>query len=127
MAAAFARRALNRRGLDSQFELVTGGTRPADHIHPGVVESMEEVGIDISDRSPQTVSTDQLQKSDYVITMGCSAADICPAGWGGENRDWNLPDPEGRPADAIASIRDEIEQRVEGLFDELAGSSRGIE
>ncbi|MFB6080991.1 MAG: low molecular weight phosphatase family protein [Haloferacaceae archaeon] len=119
MAYAFARRERDARGLDDRIDLVTGGTRPADHVHGGVVEAMAEVGIDLSDRTPREVTFEELQGSDYVVTMGCSAADACPAGWAGENRDWELPDPDGRPAAEVARIRDEIERRVADLFDEL--------
>jgi arsenate reductase len=119
MASAFAGRELERRGLDGTFDLVTGGTRPADHVHPEVIESMAEVGIDLGDRTPREVTFEEIQRSDYVITMGCSADDVCPAGWGGENRDWALPDPENEPPTEVARIRDEIERRVVELFDEL--------
>ncbi|WP_435115675.1 low molecular weight phosphatase family protein [Halolamina sp. C58] len=120
MAYAFARRELARRGLDDRIDLLTGGMRPAEHVHPEVVDAMAAVGIDVSDRTPRDVTADELRASDYVITMGCSAADVCPAGWGGESRDWGLDDPDGRSPAAVAAIRDEIERRVAALFDELA-------
>lgn len=47
--------------------------------------------------------------------MGCSAADVCPATWNGENRDWGLDDPHGEAATVVR----EIQTRVEALFDEL--------
>lgn len=117
MAYAFALRERDARGLD--VELVTGGTRPAERVHPEVVDAMADVGIDVSDRSPRDVTAEELHASDYVVTMGCSADDACPAGWSGENRDWDLDDPDGRSPDAVAAIRDEIARRVSGLFDEL--------
>jgi len=120
MAYAFAERERERRGLTGQIDLLTGGTRPADHVHPVVVDAMAGVGIDLSDRQPRAVTVEELRESDYVITMGCSAADVCPAGWGGESRDWDLDDPDARSAEAVAAIRDEIERRVEVLFEELA-------
>ena len=120
MAYAFARRELETRGLAGDVSLVTGGTQPADEVHPEVVEAMEEIGIDVSDRTPREVTVEELRRSDLVITMGCSAEDVCPAGWGGENRDWDLDDPDGRPPAAVAAIRDEIRRRVAELFDELA-------
>lgn len=122
MATAFARREQAARGLADEIAIVTGGTQPAEHVHPEVVDAMAAVGIDVSDRTPREVTVAELRDSDYVITMGCSAADVCPAGWGGENRDWGLDDPDGRPADEVAAIRDEIERRVTALFDELAES-----
>jgi arsenate reductase len=119
MAYAFARRERRARDLAGTLDLVTGGTRPADHVHPEVVEAMRAVGIDVSGRSPREVTVEELQRSDYTITMGCSAAEVCPAGWSGESRDWALDDPDGRPPEEVAEIRDEIERRVEVLFDEL--------
>lgn len=118
MACAFARRERATRGAE-HVTIVTGGTRPADAVHPEVVEAMRDHGIDISDRTPRPISTAELQNSEYVVTMGCSAGDACPAGWAGESRDWSLADPEGRPAEAVARIRDDIEHRVGELFDEL--------
>jgi arsenate reductase len=123
MAYAFAEREREARGLHDDVSLVTGGTRPADHVHPEVVEAMADVGIDLSDRTPRDVTVEELRRSDLVVTMGCSADDVCPAGWGGETRDWGLDDPDGRPPTEVAAIREEIERRVEALFDELADGS----
>lgn len=119
MAFAFAQRELGERGLDGDIEVITGGTRPADHVHEAVVEAMADVGFDIGDRTPRDVTVEEIRESDYVITMGCSAEDVCPAGWAGEDRDWDLDDPDGKPPEAIATIRDDIEARVRALFDEL--------
>lgn len=119
MAYAFAQRELEERDGTENLSLLTGGTQPADHVHSSVVESMSAVGIDISDRTPREATFEEIQASDYVITMGCSAEDVCPAGWGGENRDWDLTDPDGKSPAEVAEIRDEIEQHVADLFDEL--------
>lgn len=118
MAYAFGRRELEERGLGGAVELVTGGTRPADHVHDEVVQAMDAVGIDISDRTPREISFEEIRASEYVVTMGCSD-DVCPAGWAGENRDWDLDDPDGKSPTEVAEIRDEIERRVSALFDEI--------
>jgi len=118
MAYAFGRRAVGERGLDG-VELVTGGTRPADRVHDEVVQAMDAVGVDVSDRTPREITVEETQASDYVITMGCSADDVCPAGWAGENRDWDLDDPDGKSPTEVAAIRDEIERRVNDLLDEV--------
>ncbi|RZV11185.1 arsenate reductase [Natrinema hispanicum] len=119
MAYAFAQQELETRELAAEIDLITGGTRPADHVHDEVVDAMADTGIDIADRTPREVTFEDLQASDYVITMGCSAADVCPANWAGENRDWDLEDPDGKSPATVATIRDEIEHRVGSLFDEL--------
>jgi len=119
MAYAFAQRELANRGVSDQIDLVTGGTRPADHVHEEVIQAMRGVDIDISERMPRELTFEEIQESDYVITMGCSADDVCPAGWAGENRDWDLDDPDGKSAAEVGQIRDEIERRVSDLFDEI--------
>lgn len=119
MATAFAERERAARELDPEVGIVTGGTNPAEHVHGVVVEAMSERGIDISDREPRAVTPVELGDCEYVITMGCSASDVCPAGWGGTNRDWGLDDPGGQPIEAVREIRDDIEDRVTDLFDEL--------
>ena len=119
MAYAFAKQELETRDLADEVDLLTGGTRPADHVHDEVVHAMADTNIDIADRTPREVTFEDLQGSDYVITMGCSASDVCPAGWAGENRDWDLEDPDGKSPADVAAIRDEIERRVCSLFDEL--------
>lgn len=122
MATAFAERELETRDVD--VELVTGGTDPAEHVHESVVESMAECGFDVADRTPREVTFEELQACDYVITMGCSAKDVCPATWAGENRDWDLDDPDGTDVAVVREIRDEIRERVGSLFDEIGGGRR---
>ncbi|AEH37879.1 arsenate-mycothiol transferase ArsC [Halopiger xanaduensis] len=118
MATAFAERERERRGAD-HIEIVSGGTDPADAVHEEVVAAMDELGIDLSDRTPREITPEDLQECEYVITMGCSAEGVCPATWSGENRDWDLTDPHGKDEKTVREIRDEIEARVEALFDEV--------
>ena len=119
MSLAFAEREVERRDLDGRVELLTGGTRPADRVHDEVAAVMAEAGFDLSDRTPREVTPDELREADLVITMGCSATDVCPATWNGESRDWDLDDPHGADTARVREIRDEIERRVAALFDEL--------
>jgi len=117
MATALAERERERRQLD--LEIITGGMDPADRVHPEVVEVMEETGMDLSERTPREIQPDDLSDVDSVITMGCSAEGVCPAGWNGENRDWDLEDPQGKDLETVRSIRDEIRRRVSILMDEI--------
>jgi protein-tyrosine-phosphatase len=118
MSAAFAERERTRRGLEDEIEILTGGTDPADEVHPEVVEAMQELGIDLSDRAPRPVSDDELNSCTVVATMGCSTleldADVAV-------RDWALEDPHGQSVERVREIRGEIEARVADLFDEYAG------
>ncbi|WP_425515054.1 low molecular weight phosphatase family protein [Halorubrum ezzemoulense] len=127
MAAAFAEHERDRRDVGDQITIVTGGTQPADHVHEIVVEAMRERDIDLSGRTPREVTPDELQAVDVVVTMGCSASDVCPATWNGENRDWGLDDPHERPIEQVREIRDEIEERIVSLFDELLSQTPSAE
>ncbi|MFC6716952.1 low molecular weight phosphatase family protein [Natrialbaceae archaeon GCM10025810] len=118
MAAAFAEREREARGFED-LEVVTGGTDPADAVHGEVVDAMRDAGIDLRDRTPREITPEEIDGCAYVVTMGCSAEGVCPATWSGENRDWGLEDPHGKEPEAVREIRDEIESRVNALFDEL--------
>ena len=118
MSTAFAEREIRRRGLD--WELLTGGTDPADAVHDVVVEAMDEVDVDVSDRTPRAISESELRSCDVVATMGCSTLDVGTVGDDVDVRDWALTDPGERDLDEVRAIRDEIEQRVVALVDELA-------
>ena len=119
MATALAERENSRR--KTNVRILTGGTDPADHVHPEVVEVLEEKGIDRSETKPKEIQPEELQSSDVVITMGCSAENVCPANYAGESRDWDLEDPDGKELNEVRAIRDEINRRVTILFDELEG------
>ena len=120
MAAAFAERERDRRGLADRVEILTGGTDPADRVHDVVATVMDEAGFDLRTARPRELTPEELADVDVVVTMGCSATDVCPVTWRGDARDWPLDDPHGRDADEVRRIRDEVETRVAALFDELA-------
>ena len=117
MSTAFAEQERAERGLEDSVGIVTGGTDPADHVHDEVVTVMEEVDIDVSGRTPQSVSTETLETCDVVATMGCSTLELDADSV--EVRDWALEDPDGEDLDAVRAIRDDIETRVSDLFDEF--------
>lgn len=117
IATAYAQRENDRRQMD--VEILSGGTDPADSIHEPVKQVLEEDGIDVGDRNPEEISEEELRRSDYVITMGCSADEACPANLNGETRDWDLTDPDGQDVQSVRLIRDDIKRRITIFFDEL--------
>ncbi len=114
MAAAFAR-ALAPPGI----KVVSGGVSPAREVNPVVVAAMAEKGIDISGERPRRLTPDEAASADYLITMGCSPDEACPAGYRGDARDWALSDPKGKPIEEVRKIRNEVEARVRALVDEI--------
>lgn len=124
MATAFAERERDRRGLEDRVEILTGGTDPADAVHEGVIETMREEGIDLSGRTPQAVSTEELQSCDYVATMGCSTLDVSGVENDVDVRDWALEDPDSADPERAREIRNEVRDRVRAMFDDL---ERGLD
>ena len=79
---------------DGQIEVRSAGTAPADAINPVAVAAMAELGIDITAEQPKVLTTEAVQDSDVVITMGCG--DACPIFPGKRYEDWKLDDPAGQ-------------------------------
>ncbi len=102
-------------------EVRSAGSLPGDQVNPAAVAAMAEVGIDISDQRPKVLTTDAVEASDVVITMGCG--DACPVFPGTRYLDWQLEDPAGKGVESVRPIRDEIERRVRTLIGELSPAS----
>ena len=100
-----------------QVEVRSAGSIPGDQVNPSAVAAMAEVGIDISDQRPKILTTDAVQASGVVITMGCG--DACPIFRGKRYLDWDLEDPAGQGVEAVRPIRDEIKARTQALLGEL--------
>jgi arsenate reductase len=99
-------------------EVRSAGSEPADRINPAAVEAMREVGIDITANTPRILTSEAVQDSDVVVTMGCG--DACPFYPGKRYEDWELEDPAGQDIEAVRPIRDEIRRRVEELIASLS-------
>lgn len=112
MAAGFLRDIAGDR-----IEVRSAGSLPAEHINPVAVEAMSELGIDITAESPKVLTTDAVQASDVVITMGCG--DACPFFPGKRYEDWALDDPAGQGIEAVRPIRDDIRARIRALAADL--------
>jgi protein-tyrosine-phosphatase len=112
MAAAYTRHLSG-----GAVEVRSAGSEPADQVNPAAVAAMAEEGIDITAETPKILTTDAVQLSDVVITMGCG--DTCPIYPGKRYEDWELEDPAGKGVESVRPIRDEIRSRVLTLLSEL--------
>ncbi|MFF0296288.1 arsenate reductase ArsC [Kitasatospora sp. NPDC004614] len=100
-----------------RVEVRSAGSAPGREVNPAAVAAMAEVGIDISDQRPKILTTEAVQASDYVITMGCG--DACPYFPGKQYLDWKLDDPAGQGVEAVRPIRDAIRTLIEGLIADI--------
>jgi protein-tyrosine-phosphatase len=109
--------AVFERAAGGRHQAASAGTRPAGRVHPEVVEAMREIGLEVGDRRPRSLTREQAEWADLLVTMGCG--DECPYVPGKRYIDWELPDPGGRPIDEVRAVRDEVVARVEALVREL--------
>jgi arsenate reductase len=107
MAQAF----FERRG-PRDIRAESAGQEPGPEVWPTVVESMREVGIDLSGRRPQKLTVEMQLHADWAITLACGAT--CPF-VPTTVEDWDIPDPAGKSLEEVRSIRDAVESRVKDL------------
>ena len=94
-----------------QFEVMSAGIEPGT-LNPYVVKAMKEVGIDISDNKPKSISDFLKEEAivDYVITV-CdeTSAERCPIFPGqAQKLHWGFLDPsalQGTDEDKMQAIR----------------------
>lgn len=110
MAAAL----FNSLADPSKARAVSAGTEPGAGVHPEVVAVMNEVGIDLSAKTPSKLTLELASTADWLITMGCG--DACPHVPGAIRNDWPLEDPKGKSIETVRAIREDIQRRVESLI-----------
>lgn len=111
MAAAF----FNVMADPDKARALSAGTQPAEHVHPEVLETMREIGIDLGEAKPRLLTDALAKDAQWLITMGCGEA--CPAVPGLQREDWPLEDPKGRTLQQVERIRDEVAARVADLLE----------
>ena len=110
MAAAW----FNALADATKARAVSAGTDPGTRVHPEVLEAMREVGVDLSDRTPQKLTDELARGAQMLITMGCG--EQCPVVPGLRRDDWPLEDPKGKPIPRVREIRDDVRARVLALL-----------
>ena len=95
----------------------SAGSRPAERVHPEVVEVMRELDVDVGANVPHKLDRADMEWADIVVTMGCG--DECPYIPGKRYIDWDLVDPAGQPIETVRAVRDDIATRVQALIAEL--------
>lgn len=114
--------ALLRHYAGDQVEVLSGGSEPADEVHPEVRAVLAERGLE-PESEPKRFDSAMVQASDVVVTMGCG--EECPYYPGRTYLDWEVEDPHGQPLERVRAIVDDIDARVRGLLDELGVPAPG--
>jgi len=112
LAEAFAR--LQGRGV---LESYSAGSRPSGKVSPKAIKSMQERGYDLSVHRSKSLREVPGGEYDYAITMGCG--DACPNVPAKQREDWEIPDPKNMSDDEFRVVRDQIEEKVRNLIQNL--------
>lgn len=108
MAEAFAQ----IRG--GEVEAYSAGSRPSGVVNPKAIQSMREIGYDLSAHESKSLDDLPDVKWDFVATMGCG--DECPFIRADRREDWQIPDPKNMPPKEFRKVREDIERKVKNLF-----------
>ncbi len=102
-----------------EWEVHSAGSNPAGYVHPLAIQSMREVGIDISNNRSKQVDEFRNQTFDVVLTVCDSAREACPVLPGAKKvLHWSIEDPaqvtgsEEHRLGAFRRIRNEISSKV---------------
>ena len=100
----------------------SAGTKPGKSLNPQAVESLTELGIDITGEHPKPVTDEVLDAVDVVIVLG-NEAKVEPRE-GKRLEVWDTDEPSERGIDGMERmrlVRDDIKARVRKLHAELTG------
>src|SRR5215471_16795291 len=107
--------ALLRLIAGDHFEAESAGTHPAG-LNPMTVETMQEIGVDVSDHRSKNLEEFMGQCFNYVITVCDQAKEACPVFPNANSRHWSFEDPAAAPIEMrleeFRRVRDEIADRV---------------
>ena len=99
----------------------SAGTKPGKSLNPQAVESLTELGIDISSEHPKPVTEDVLDVVDAVIVLGTEAK-LEPRE-GTRFEVWETDEPSERGIEGMERmrlVRDDIGFRVRDLYEDLS-------
>ena len=112
------------QSFNSDLEVHSAGTKPADIVNPKAIEVMKEVGVDISNHRPKSVEIYLNDEWDYVITVCGGANESCPMFTGNVKHRLHIGFDD--PSDAIGAdefvmsefrrVRDEIKEKFKEIF-----------
>lgn len=102
------------------IEVYSAGSRPSGKVNPKAIESMREIGYDLTKHDSKSLEEIPNVEFDFVATMGCG--DECPFVRAKRREDWQIPDPKDLPLEQFRETRNLIEQKVKDVLSMLKHS-----
>lgn len=113
MAEAFAR-IHGGEGIEAH----SAGSRPSGRVNPKAIESMKELGYDLSTHGSKGLDAFNGKVVEVAVTMGCG--DECPLVLARRREEWQIPDPREMNPEQFRQVRDLVESKVKELLASLA-------
>ena len=95
------------------IEPYSAGSQPSGKVNPKAIESMRELGYDLSRHKSKSLTDIPDIEYEYAITMGCG--DECPFVKAKRRENWDIPDPKEMSLEEFRTVRTLIENRVKSL------------
>ncbi|MCW2835582.1 MAG: heat-shock protein HtpX [Nocardioides sp.] len=115
---SLAAKVLTEHYAQGAIEVRSAGSEPGASLNSHVVAVLEERGLSVAGEAPKLLTSETVETSDVVITMGCG--EECPYFPGKRYEDWKLDDPKGQDPETVRRIVDEVDARVQALVQELS-------
>ncbi len=101
----------------------SAGTKPGQSLNPQAVDSLTELGIDITGEHPKPVTDEVIDAVNVVVILGTEAK--VEPGMGKRFEIWETDEPSERGIEGMERmrlVRDDINARVQKLCAELTGN-----
>jgi arsenate reductase len=101
-----------KKYLSDKWDVYSAGIE-AHGINPKAVQTMKEVGVDISNHTSDIIDMELVNKADLVVTLCGNALDSCPTiPKGVKHEHWGFDDPAKQSDEVFKRVRDEIEAKI---------------
>jgi len=115
--------ALMRAKAGDKVTVLSGGTHYGDNLNREAQLAVAELGVSMDGEYPKGVTDDVFMSVDRVVILGNEAKLAAREGMVGTIETWLTPEPGLEAGDKLAQtriVRDDIVERVNKLFEELA-------
>ena len=85
-----------------KIEAYSAGSRPSGQVNARAIESMSEIGYDLTTHQSKSLSKIPDVEYDFVATMGCG--DECPFVRAKRRDEWQIADAKNLPPDEFRQI-----------------------
>lgn len=93
-----------------RFTAISAGFAPAETVNSAVAATVAELGMDITDRVPRSVTEEDLQTADVVVLMKPGLQ--LPGTPRGEVLQWEFPNPAAWDAEAVRPLREAVSAKI---------------